>query len=87
MWCSFAEHRVKILETAKVLVENTKALVNSAGSSQQALADASTKAVQTITNQAEFVKNAVGALTDKDDMESQVSRSSHNDYGWEIGTV
>jgi len=63
---------VRILETAKLLVDDTKRLVNSAGKSQEALSEASTKAVQTISSQVDYVKNAVGALTDKDDMESQV---------------
>ena len=70
--CSFAEQRVKILETAKLLVDDTKRLVNSAGASQEALAEAATKAGKTIESQAQYVKSAVGALTGKDDMESQV---------------
>ena len=65
---------MKILETAKFLVDDTKRLVNSAGASQEALAEAATKAVQTITSQADYVKSGVGALAsqNKDDVESQV---------------
>ena len=68
---SFSEHRVNILEIAKKLVEDTKRLVSSAGGSQEALADAATNAVRTITNEAEYVKLGAAALG-SDDMEAQL---------------
>ena len=68
---SFSEHRVNILETAKKLVEDTKRLVSSAGGSQEALADAATNAVRTITNEAEYVKLGAAALG-SEDMEAQL---------------
>ena len=67
---------MKILETAKVLVDDTKSLVNSAGGSQEALAEAATKAVKTITSEAEHVK--IGALAlGGENMEAQVHMCEH----------
>lgn len=68
---SFSEHRVNILETAKQLVEDTKRLVSSAGGSQEALAEAATNAVKTITNESDYVKLGAAALG-SDDMEAQL---------------
>ena len=68
---SFAKNRVNILETAKLLVEDTKRLVSSAGGTQEALAEAATSAVKTITAEAEHVKLGATSLG-SDDMEAQV---------------
>ena len=53
---------MKILETAKLLVEDTKKLVSSAGGTQEALAEAATNAVKTITSEADHVKLGAAAL-------------------------
>ena len=71
--CSFSEYRVSILETAKVLVDDTKKLVSSAGGTQEMLAEAATNAIKTITKEAEHVKLGAAALG-SDDMEAQVSK-------------
>ena len=68
---SFSEHRVNVLETAKILVEDTKSLVSSAGGSQEALAQAATNAVKTITREADHVKLGAAALG-SEDMEAQL---------------
>lgn len=65
---------MNILETAKLLVEDTKKLVSSAGGSQDALAEAATNAVKTITSEADHVKLGATALG-SDDMEAQVGRA------------
>ena len=62
---------MNILETAKLLVEDTKKLVSSAGGSQEQLAEAARKAVRTITNEADFVKLGAASLT-SEDMEAQL---------------
>ena len=68
---TFAEHRVNILETAKVLVEDTKKLVSSAAGTQEQLAEAAIQAVKTITAEAEHVKLGATSLANED-MEAQV---------------
>ncbi len=67
-------HRVNILETAKLLVDDTKRLVSSAGGSQEMLAEAATNAVKTITTESDHVKLGATALG-SDDMEAQVGRA------------
>ena len=62
---------MNILETAKLLVEDTKRLVSSAGGTQEALAEAATSAVKTFTAEAEHVKLGATSLG-SDDMEAQV---------------
>ena len=52
----FPEHHVRILETAKLLVDDTKKLVSSTGGTQEALAEAATNAVKTITSEADQVE-------------------------------
>ena len=55
-----------------MLVDDTKRLVNSAGGSQEMLAEAAANAVKTITSEAERVK--LGALAlGNDNMEAQVN--------------
>ena len=68
----FAEHRDKILETAKKLVDDTKRLVSSAAASQEQLAAAAKQAVKTITSEVEHVKLGASALS-SDDTGAQVS--------------
>ena len=68
---NFAPRREEILKTAKVLVEDTKRLVSSAGGSQEQLAEAAHLAVNTITQEAEAVKLGATALG-SDDLEAQV---------------
>ena len=63
--------RVNILETAKLLVEDTKKLVSSAGGSQEQLAEAAHKAVKTITTESDHVKLGAASLT-SEDMEAQL---------------
>ena len=63
--------RVNILETAKLLVEDTKKLVSSAGGSQEQLAEAAHNAVRTITSESDHVKLGAASLT-SDDMEAQL---------------
>ncbi len=77
---SFAEIRQSILETAKSLVDNTKALVNSAASSQEALAEAARKAVKTISREVDFAKLGAAALG-SDDIEGQVRREGGREKG------
>ena len=59
----FAEIHQSILETAKSLVDNTKALVNSAASSQEALAEAAQETVKTISKEVDYVKLGAAALS------------------------
>eukprot|EP00731_Ephydatia_muelleri_P016952 Em0010g50a len=68
---TFAEHRVNILETAKVLVDDTKKLVSSAAGTQEQLAEAAIQAVKTITAEAEHVKLGAASLA-TEDMEAQL---------------
>ena len=68
---TFAEHRVNILETTKVLVDNTKKLVSSTAGTQEQLAEAAIQAVKTITAEAEHVKLGASSLA-TEDMEGQV---------------
>ena len=69
---NFAQNREEILKTAKVLVEDTKRLVSSAGGSQEQLAQAAQAAVSTISQEAEAVKLGAIALG-SDDLEAQVT--------------
>ncbi|KRZ04679.1 Talin-1 [Trichinella zimbabwensis] len=59
----FSDHREAILRTAKALVEDTKALVSGAASSQEQLAVAAQNAVRTIVQLSEVVKSGAAALT------------------------
>ena len=68
---TFAEHRVNILETAKVLVDDTKKLVSSAAGTQEQLAEAAIRAVKTITAEAEHIKLGAASLA-TEDMEAQL---------------
>ena len=67
----FSEIRQSILETAKSLVDDTKALVNSAASSQESLAQAALKAQNTISKEVDYAKLGAMALG-SDDTEGQV---------------
>merc|ERR1719431_1361943 len=58
----FQGHRENILKTAKALVEDTKALVAGAASSQEQLAVAASNAVQTITQLSDVVKAGATSL-------------------------
>jgi len=60
---SFGARRDAILRTAKALVEDTKALVAGAASSQEQLAVAAHNAVRTIVQLADVVKCGAAALT------------------------
>lgn len=59
----FSDHRESILKTAKALVEDTKALVAGAASSQEQLAVAAQNAVRTIVQLSEVVKCGAASLT------------------------
>lgn len=59
----FSDHRDSILKTAKALVEDTKALVAGAASSQEQLAVAAQNAVRTIVQLSDVVKLGAAALT------------------------
>uniref|UniRef100_A0A5S6Q7X7 FERM domain-containing protein n=1 Tax=Trichuris muris TaxID=70415 RepID=A0A5S6Q7X7_TRIMR len=67
----FSDHREAILRTAKALVEDTKALVAGAASSQEQLAVAAQNAVRTIVMLSEVVKSGAAALTSQN-AEAQV---------------
>ena len=54
------------------LVDDTKRLVSSAGGTQEQLAEAATKAVDTIQSSVDLVKRGASSLT-SDDVEAQVS--------------
>lgn len=58
----FGYHRESILKTAKALVDDTKALVAGAASSQEQLATAAQDAVQTIVQLADVVKQGAASL-------------------------
>ncbi|GAB0208102.1 talin-1 [Grus japonensis] len=68
---TFADHREGILKTAKVLVEDTKVLVQNATASQEKLAQAAQSSVSTITHLAEVVKLGAASLG-SEDPETQV---------------
>uniref|UniRef100_A0A8C0B748 FERM domain-containing protein n=1 Tax=Buteo japonicus TaxID=224669 RepID=A0A8C0B748_9AVES len=70
---TFADHRYlgSILKTAKVLVEDTKVLVQNATASQEKLAQAAQSSVSTITHLAEVVKLGAASLG-SEDPETQV---------------
>lgn len=68
----FSDHREAILKTAKALVEDTKALVSGAASSQEQLAVAAQNTVRTIINLSDVVKAGAAALTSQNS-EAQVS--------------
>jgi talin len=70
----FGDHREAILKTAKALVEDTKALVAGAASSQEQLAVAAQNAVRTIVVLSDVVKAGAAALTSHNH-EAQVSVS------------
>lgn len=67
----FGDHREAILRTAKALVEDTKALVAGAASSQEQLAVAAQNAVRTIIHLSDVVKSGAAALTSQNS-EAQV---------------
>lgn len=60
-----------VYAVTQVLVEDTKLLVSAAGGSQEQLAYAAGKSVQTITNEAEYIKLGAKSLG-ADDIEAQV---------------
>lgn len=64
--------REGILKTAKVLVEDTKVLVQNAAGSQEKLAQAAQSSVATITRLADVVKLGAASLG-AEDPETQVS--------------
>ena len=66
--------REGILKTAKVLVEDTKVLVQNAAGSQEKLAQAAQSSVATITRLADVVKLGAASLG-AEDPETQVSAS------------
>uniref|UniRef100_A0A8C0XQC8 Talin-1 n=1 Tax=Castor canadensis TaxID=51338 RepID=A0A8C0XQC8_CASCN len=68
---TFADHREGILKTAKVLVEDTKVLVQNAAGSQEKLAQAAQSSVATITRLADVVKLGAASLG-AEDPETQV---------------
>ncbi|XP_045145036.1 talin-1 isoform X1 [Echinops telfairi] len=68
---TFADHREGILKTAKVLVEDTKVLVQNAAGSQERLAQAAQSSVATITRLADVVKLGAASLG-AEDPETQV---------------
>ncbi|XP_076808289.1 talin-2-like isoform X3 [Clavelina lepadiformis] len=68
---SFADHREKILSTAKALVEDTKQLVAGAASGQEKLAAAAHSASSTINKLADVVKRGATSLG-SDDPDTQV---------------
>ncbi|ELW70306.1 Talin-1 [Tupaia chinensis] len=68
---TFADHREGILKTAKVLVEDTKVLVQNAAGSQEKLAQAAQSSVSTITRLADVVKLGAASLG-AEDPETQV---------------
>ncbi|CAI4221289.1 unnamed protein product [Auanema sp. JU1783] len=67
----FNSHREAILNTARALVEDTKALVAGAASNQEQLAVAAQNAVRTIVNLSDAVKNGAVCLS-SDNAEAQV---------------
>lgn len=62
---------VTVCAVTQVLVEDTKLLVSAAGGSQEQLAYAAGKSVQTITSEAEYIKLGAKSLG-ADDIEAQV---------------
>uniref|UniRef100_A0A2K6GJW3 Talin 1 n=1 Tax=Propithecus coquereli TaxID=379532 RepID=A0A2K6GJW3_PROCO len=70
-WTDWGELRRGILKTAKVLVEDTKVLVQNAAGSQEKLAQAAQSSVATITRLADVVKLGAASLG-AEDPETQV---------------
>ncbi|KAM9590959.1 talin-1-like isoform 1-T1 [Morphnus guianensis] len=84
---TFADHREGILKTAKVLVEDTKVLVQNATASQEKLAQAAQSSASTITHLAEVVKLGAASLGSEDPETQVVLISAVKDVAKALGDL